>query len=56
MDVERPLDLAAATRSETGLVRAAAVTFIGATAIVALYFGREIVIPAAIAVLPSPSS
>jgi predicted PurR-regulated permease PerM len=44
-------DLAAATRNESGLVRAAAITFIGATAIVALYFGREVLIPAAIAVL-----
>jgi predicted PurR-regulated permease PerM len=44
-------DLAAATRSESALVRAAAVTFIGATAIVALYFGRDVLIPAAIAVL-----
>lgn len=45
------LDLAAATRSEVSLVRAAAITFIGATAIVALYFGREVLIPAAIAML-----
>jgi predicted PurR-regulated permease PerM len=45
------LDLGAATRSEMSLVRAAAVTFIGATAIVALYFGREVLIPAAIAML-----
>jgi predicted PurR-regulated permease PerM len=45
------LDLAAASRSEASLVRAAAVTFIGATAMVALYFGREVLIPAAIAVL-----
>jgi predicted PurR-regulated permease PerM len=44
-------DLAAATRSEAGLGRAAAVTFIGATVIVALYFGREVLIPVAIAVL-----
>ena len=44
-------DPAAATRSETSLVRAAALTFIGATAIVALYFGREVLIPVAIAVL-----
>jgi predicted PurR-regulated permease PerM len=44
-------DLAAATRSESALVRAAAVTFIGATAIMALYFGRDVLIPAAIAVL-----
>jgi predicted PurR-regulated permease PerM len=44
-------DLATATRSESGLVRAAAVTFIGATVIAALYFGREVLIPAAIAVL-----
>jgi predicted PurR-regulated permease PerM len=45
------LDFAAANRSESSLVRAAAVTFIGATAIVALYYGREVLIPAAIAVL-----
>jgi hypothetical protein len=45
------LDLVAASRGESGLVRAAAVTFIGATAMVALYFGREVLIPAAIAVL-----
>jgi predicted PurR-regulated permease PerM len=45
------LDLAAASRTESSLVRAAAVTFIGATAMVALYFGREVLIPAAIAVL-----
>jgi predicted PurR-regulated permease PerM len=45
------LDLAAATRSELSLVRAAAVAVIGATAIMALYFGREVLIPAAIAVL-----
>jgi predicted PurR-regulated permease PerM len=44
-------DLAAATRSEASLVRAAAVTFIAATVIVALYFGREVLIPVAIAVL-----
>jgi predicted PurR-regulated permease PerM len=44
-------DLAATTRSESGLVRAAAVTFIGATVIATLYFGREVLIPAAIAVL-----
>ena len=44
-------DLAAATRGETSLVRAAAGTFIGATVIVALYFGREVLIPVAIAVL-----
>ncbi len=45
------LDLGAATRSEMSLVRAAAITLIGATAIVALYFGREVLIPAAIAML-----
>jgi predicted PurR-regulated permease PerM len=45
------LDLAAATRSEMSLARAAAVTFIGTTAMVALYFGREVLIPAAIAML-----
>src|SRR5437870_2952604 len=45
------VDLGAATRSETSLVPAAAITFIGATAIVALYFGREVLIPAAIAML-----
>jgi predicted PurR-regulated permease PerM len=45
------LDLAAASRTESSLVRAAAVTFIGATAMVALYFGREVLIPAAIAML-----
>jgi predicted PurR-regulated permease PerM len=45
------LDVAAASRSESSLVRGAAVTFIGATAMVALYFGREVLIPAAIAVL-----
>ena len=44
-------DLAAATRSESGLVRAAAITFIGASAIVGLYFGRDVLVPAAIAVL-----
>jgi predicted PurR-regulated permease PerM len=44
-------DLAAATQSESSLVRAAAVAFIGATAIVALYFGREVLLPATIAVL-----
>jgi predicted PurR-regulated permease PerM len=45
------LELAAASRSESSLVRAAAVTFIAAAAMVALYFGREVLIPAAIAVL-----
>lgn len=45
------VDLAAATRTDASLVRAAAVAFIGAIAIVALYFGREVLIPAAIAVL-----
>jgi predicted PurR-regulated permease PerM len=44
-------DLSAATRSEASLVRAAAGTFIGATVIVALYFGREVLIPVAIAML-----
>ena len=34
-------ELAAATRSEAPLGRTAAVTFIGATAIAALYFGQE---------------
>jgi predicted PurR-regulated permease PerM len=45
------LDLAATTRNESSLGRAAAVTFIGATAIVALYFGRGVLMPATIAVL-----
>src|SRR5262245_26958084 len=44
------LDFSAANR-ETGLVRAAAATIIGAVAIAALYFGREVLLPAAIAVL-----
>jgi len=44
-------DPGAATGSETSLVRAAAVTFIGAAAIVALYLGSEVLIPAAIAML-----
>lgn len=48
-------DLSAATRDETGAamdpVRAAAFTFIGVIAIAALYFGSEVLIPAAIAVL-----
>jgi hypothetical protein len=37
-------------------VRAAAVTFIAATVIVALYFGREVLIPVAIAVLSDKGS
>jgi predicted PurR-regulated permease PerM len=44
-------DLASATGGGAGLQRAAAITFIGAVAIAALYVGRDVLIPAAIAVL-----
>jgi predicted PurR-regulated permease PerM len=45
------LDFANPERGDARLVRIAAVTFIAATVIVALYFGREVLIPVAIAVL-----
>ena len=45
------LDFAQPERGDGRLGRAAAVTFIGATAIAALYFGQEVLIPTAIAVL-----
>ena len=44
-------DLASATDGNPRLLRSAAITFIGAVAIVALYAGRDVLIPAAIAVL-----
>ena len=44
-------DLEAPTGGGTGLLRAAAITFIGAVAIAGLYAGRDVLIPAAIAVL-----
>ena len=45
------LDFANPERGDARLVRTAAVTFIVATAIVALYFGQEVLIPVAIAML-----
>ena len=45
------LDFANLDRGDARLVRTAAITFIGATAIVALYFGQEVLIPAAVAML-----
>jgi predicted PurR-regulated permease PerM len=45
------LDFANREQTDARLVRTAAITFIGATAIVALYFGQEVLIPAAIAIL-----
>jgi predicted PurR-regulated permease PerM len=45
------LDFAQPERGDGRLGRVAAVTFIGATAIAALYFGQEVLIPTAIAVL-----
>ena len=47
----KSLDFARPERSDGRLGRIAAVTFIGATAIAALYFGQEVLIPTAIAVL-----
>lgn len=44
-------DLAPSTDGDSRLLRSAAITFIGAVAIVALYAGRDVLIPAAIAVL-----
>jgi predicted PurR-regulated permease PerM len=44
-------DLAPATGGDSRLLRSAAITFIGAVAIAALYAGRDVLIPAAIAVL-----
>lgn len=44
-------DLAPATEGDAPLLRAAAITFIGAIVITTLYFGRDVLIPAAIAVL-----
>ena len=38
-------------QGDARLARAAAFTFIGATAILALYFGQDVLIPAAVAVL-----
>ena len=45
------LDFANPERGDARLMRTAAVTFIGAAAIVALYFGQEVLIPAAVAML-----
>jgi predicted PurR-regulated permease PerM len=45
------LDFANPERGDARLLRTAAVTFIAAAAIVALYFGQEVLIPTAIAVL-----
>ncbi|HTB40332.1 MAG TPA: hypothetical protein VK777_24800, partial [Reyranella sp.] len=45
------LDFANPERGDARLVRIAAVTFIAATAVVALYFGQEVLIPVAVAVL-----
>jgi predicted PurR-regulated permease PerM len=45
------LDLAVSTRSEASLLPAAAVTLIGTTVILALYFGRDVLMPATIAML-----
>ena len=44
-------DLASSNSGDSRLLRSAAITFIGAVAIVALYAGRDVLIPAAIAVL-----
>ena len=44
-------DLAPASGGDVRLLRAAAITFIGAMAIAGLYVGRDVLIPAAIAVL-----
>ena len=44
-------DLASSNSGDSRLLRSAAITFIGAVAIVALYVGRDVLIPAAIAVL-----
>jgi predicted PurR-regulated permease PerM len=44
-------DFTPATEGDSRLLRSAAITFIGAMAIVALYAGRDVLIPAAIAVL-----
>ena len=45
------LDFANPERGDARLMRTAAVTFIGAAAIVALYFGQEVLIPVAVAML-----
>ena len=45
------LDFANPERGDARLLRTAAVTFIAAAAIVALYFGQEVLIPVAIAML-----
>ena len=44
-------DLASATDGDGRLLRAAAITFIGAVVITTLHVGRDVLIPAAIAVL-----
>lgn len=44
-------DLASATGGDSRLLRSAAITFIGTVAIAALYAGRDVLVPAAIAVL-----
>ena len=44
-------DLASATDGDARLLRAAAITFIGAIVITTLHVGRDVLIPAAIAVL-----
>src|SRR4030095_1364512 len=44
-------DLAPATDGDARLLRAAAITFIGAIVIATLHVGRDVLIPAAIAVL-----
>ena len=45
------IQLASANQGDARLARTAAITFIGAMAIVALYFGQDVLIPDAVAVL-----
>ncbi|HYD06845.1 MAG TPA: hypothetical protein VEC60_14015, partial [Reyranella sp.] len=44
-------DFATATPGDTRLVRATAITVIAAVVIAALYYGRDVLIPAAVAIL-----
>jgi predicted PurR-regulated permease PerM len=45
------LQLASANHGDARLARTVAITFVGGTAILALYFGQDVLIPAAVAVL-----
>jgi predicted PurR-regulated permease PerM len=47
----KSLQLASANHGDAHLARTVAITFVGATAILALYFGQDVLIPVAVAIL-----